>query len=213
MLTAMKTIEFWKMNGSGNDFILIDNRDGKVPEDEMRSLVKRVCRRRQSIGADGLIFVIDSDQYDFAWRFFNADGGEAEMCGNGGRCVARFAYLNGIAGPKMTFDTIIGPITAEVKDRNVKIRLPSPTDLRTDIALPHENGWMNANFINTGVPHVVIQVKEIANHPVFEQGRAIRFHSMFSPEGANANFMEVHGPDSIEVRTYERGVENETLAC
>ena len=93
----METIEFWKMNGSGNDFILIDNRDGKINEQEMRRLVERACRRRESVGADGVIFVISSEKYDFGWRFFNADGGEVEMCGNGSRCVSRFAYLKKIA--------------------------------------------------------------------------------------------------------------------
>ncbi|MFH1488909.1 MAG: diaminopimelate epimerase [Pseudomonadota bacterium] len=131
----MKTIEFWKMNGCGNDFILIDNRDGIVPEKEKGPLVKRVCRRRESVGADGLIFVEKSEKHDFAWRFFNADGGEAEMCGNGGRCVARFAFLKGIAGPKMTFDTLAGPISAQVSGRIVKVLMPVPTGLRLDIDL------------------------------------------------------------------------------
>ncbi len=117
----MKTIEFWKMNGSGNDFILIDNRDGKVTEEEMGHLVERICRRRESVGADGLIFITNSDRYDFAWRYFNADGGEVEMCGNGGRCVARYAYLKDIAGSKMTFETMAGPVSAEVMGRIVKV--------------------------------------------------------------------------------------------
>jgi diaminopimelate epimerase len=163
----MKTIEFWKMNGSGNDFILIDNRDGSVGEDEMGLLVKRACRRRESVGADGLIFVTGSDHFDFGWRYFNADGGEVEMCGNGSRCVARFAYLKGIAKSKMTFGTLAGPVSAE----------------------------------------------DLSSHPVFEQGRSIRYHSMFSPEGTNANFMKVLDHDTLEIRTYERGVEDETLAC
>ena len=104
----MEPIEFWKMSGSGNDFILIDNRDGKVRDEDMRRLVERACRRRESVGADGVIFVVKSDKYDFGWRFFNADGGEVEMCGNGGRCVSRFAFLKGITGPKMTFETMAG---------------------------------------------------------------------------------------------------------
>ena len=209
----METLEFWKMSGSGNDFILIDNRDGKVAEGEMGRLVERICRRRESVGADGLIFLTRSDQCDFAWRFFNPDGAEAEMCGNGGRCVARFAHLRGIAGPKMTFETLAGPISAEVTGRVVKLLMPDPSGLEMDIDLAHEPGWLSMDFINTGVPHAVIQVKEIADHPVVEQGRAIRYHTMFSPEGTNADFIKVIGSDLIEMRTYERGVEDETLAC
>jgi len=123
----MKPVEFWKMSGSGNDFILIDNRDGRISEENMGRLVERACRRRESVGADGVIFVVPSDQYDFRWRFFNADGGEAEMCGNGGRCVSRFAFLKGIAGSKMTFETLAGPVSAEVSGRKVKVLMPDPT--------------------------------------------------------------------------------------
>ena len=209
----MDNIEFWKMNGSGNDFILIDNRDGQVREEEMGRLVERACRRRESVGADGVIFVAPSDQYDFNWRYFNADGGEVEMCGNGGRCVARFAYLKGIAGDKMTFGTKVGPIYAEVVDRIVRVLMPNPTDLKIGIDLPLEAGWESVDFINTGVPHVVIQVKDLDEHPIFDQGRAIRYDSLFSPEGTNANFIKISGPDQIDIRTYERGVEDETLAC
>lgn len=209
----MEDIEFWKMNGSGNDFILIDNREGKIKEDQMRTLVVRVCRRRESVGADGLIFLTRSNEYDFAWRFFNADGSEAEMCGNGGRCVARFAHLKGIAGPKMTFGTMAGPVSAEVSGRMVKIRMPAPQGLRTDIPLDPMEGWISADFVNTGVPHAVIQVRSLSDHPVFEQGRAVRYHSFFSPAGTNADFISIKGKDLIELRTYERGVEDETLAC
>jgi diaminopimelate epimerase len=209
----MKTIEFWKMNGSGNDFILIDNRDGSVGEEEMGLLVKRTCRRRESVGADGLILVNGSDRFDFAWRYFNADGGEVEMCGNGSRCVARFAYLKGIAKSKMTFETLAGPVSAEVRGRVVRVLMPDPSGLKMDIDLSCEAGWLSVDFINTGVPHVVVQVKDLSGHPIFEQGRSIRYHNMFSPEGTNANFMKVLGRDTLEIRTYERGVEDETLAC
>ena len=209
----MRKIDFWKMSGSGNDFILIDNRDGKIAEDEMGHLVERLCRRRESVGADGVIFVIRSDHHDFAWRFFNSDGGEVEMCGNGGRCVARFAHLKGIAGTKMTFDTLAGPVSAEVMDRIVKILMPDPRDLRMDIDLSLEEESLAVDFINTGVPHVIVQVQNIEKHPVFEQGRAIRYHPMFSPEGTNANFIKVLDQDLLQIRTYERGVEDETLAC
>jgi len=212
-MTDIDNIEFWKMNGSGNDFILIDNRDGKVADGDMNTLVKGVCRRMESVGADGVIFIVKSQKYDFAWRFFNADGSEAEMCGNGSRCAARFALLNGIAGTSMIFETLAGPISAEVTGRIVKVLMPIPSGLRKDIELFLESGRVKADFINTGVPHAVIHVKDLENHPVFEEGREIRYHSVFSPAGTNANFVRVVNPGYIEVRTYERGVEDETLAC
>jgi diaminopimelate epimerase len=208
----METVEFWKMNGSGNDFILIDNRNGQIKDEELGRLVERTCRRRESVGADGVIFVIKSDRYDFGWRYLNADGGEVEMCGNGGRCVSRFAFLKGIAGPKMTFETLAGPVSAEVEGRIVKVLMPKPRDLHLDIDLSQQ-GWKSVDFVNTGVPHVVVHVEDILNHPVTEQGRAIRYHTRFSPEGTNANFMRAMGTDQLEIRTYERGVEDETLAC
>ena len=207
------TIEFWKMSGSGNDFILIDNRDRRIADDAMGSLVKKICRRRESVGADGVIFLIESERFDFGWRFLNADGGEVEMCGNGARCVARFAYLKGIAESKMTFETLAGPVAAEVTGQLVKVTMPKPSGLKMDIDLPLETGWQTVDFVNTGVPHVVIQVDSLSDYPVFQQGKRIRQHPMFSPEGTNANFIQIIGPDLLEIRTYERGVENETLAC
>jgi len=209
----MRAIEFWKMNGSGNDFILIDNRDRQVRDDEMEILVKRSCRRRESVGADGVIFVIRSDQYDFAWRYFNADGGEVEMCGNGSRCVSRFAFLNGIADSKMTFETLAGPVSAEVKKRVVKVLMPAPSGLSIDMDLQHQNGWKSIDCINTGVPHVVVQVEDLLNHKVREQGRDLRYHAHFHPQGTNADFMKFIDIHQLEIRTYERGVEDETLAC
>lgn len=209
----MGPIEFWKMSGSGNDFILIDNRDQRIQEEEMARLVERACRRRISVGADGVIFVVPSQAYDFGWRFFNADGGEVEMCGNGGRCVSRFACLKGIAGPQMTFETLAGPVSAEVKGRRVKVLMPKPGPAFMDIDLEFQDGWVQCDFINTGVPHVVVGVEGLSNHPVTTQGRAIRWHDRFAPEGTNADFMTRVGPDRLALRTYERGVEDETLAC
>lgn len=209
----MKPVEFWKMNGSGNDFILIDNRQGAVGDAEMAPLVKSVCRRRVSVGADGVIFVVPSARYDFGWRFFNADGGEVEMCGNGSRCVSRFAFLKRIAGPKMTFETLMGPVSAEVKGSRVKVLMPQPDGLDLDLDLEVLPGWISCDYVHTGVPHVVIGVKDLEHHPVVDQGRRIRYHERFSPEGTNANFVVQSGIDRLTVRTYERGVEDETLAC
>ena len=209
----MEEIEFWKMSGSGNDFILIDNRHDEIKDREMGRLVQRACRRRESVGADGVIFVTRSKKYDFGWHYFNADGGEVEMCGNATRCVSRFAFLNGITGPKMTFETLAGPVSSEVKGRMVKVLMPTPTGLDMDLDLERRQGWKTVDFINTGVPHAVICVDNISNYPVKEQGKAIRFHKRFSPGGTNADFMEITGSDQIKMRTYERGVEDETLAC
>lgn len=135
------------------------------------------------------------------------------MCGNGGRCVARFAYLKGIVGPEMTFETLAGPVSAEVKGRIVKVLMPKPSGLAMDVDLPFEAGWKSIDFIKTGVPHVVVQVEDLADHPVVEQGRALRYHALFSPEGTNADFVRVRTRRLMEIRTYERGVEDETLAC
>ena len=209
----MKPIEFWKMSGSGNDFIVVDNRDGVIQEKDMGRLVERACRRRKSVGADGMIFVVNSEKYDFAWRFFNADGGEVDMCGNGGRCVSRFAFLKGIAGRKMTFGTMAGPVSAEVNGRIVKILMPAPSGLKLDVDLEFLKGWKSCDFINTGVPHTVLGVEDLTNHPVTEQGRIVRYHDRFAPEGTNVNFVMKTGLNELAIRTYERGVEDETLAC
>lgn len=209
----MDRIEFWKMNGSGNDFILIDNREGRIPEHEMERLVKSACRRRESVGADGVIFVVPSDRFDFGWRFFNPDGAEVEMCGNGGRCVSRFAFLKGIAGPTMTFDTLAGPISSEVSGRTVKVLMPRPTGLSLNLDMNEGKGWKTVDFVNTGVPHVVIGIDDLSEHPIIEEGRRVRYHHLFAPNGTNADFVRYIDKGRLEVRTYERGVEDETLAC
>ncbi len=206
-------IDFWKMSGSGNDFIIIDDREDYIKDENMIQFSKLVCRRKLSVGADGVIFIKKSTKYDFSWRFFNADGSEAEMCGNGARCVARFAYLNNIASKNMAFETMAGPISAEVMGRRVKVLLTDPKDLNMDVKLPNLINWNSIDFINTGVPHVVIRIDDLENVPVKEIGKKIRFHDIFSPEGTNVNFMKKVGNNILYIRTYERGVEDETLAC
>lgn len=206
-------IEFFKMSGSGNDFILIDNRDQSLAVDNLTEFVRRVCERKVSAGADGLIIVENSHHADFRWRFFNADGSEVDMCGNGGRCAARFAYIKGIAKENMSFETGAGVIDAEVRDDVVKLRLTDPHNMRIDFFIIIEDQPFEVDFINTGVPHVVHFVHNLDQFDVFNVGRAIRYHKNFQPEGTNANFMEVQDRHAIRVRTYERGVEDETLAC
>ncbi len=211
----MKKIPFFKMNGSGNDFIVINNRENVVENTvdmSIEEFVRRVCKRRESIGADGLILIEKDNDYDFRWRFFNSDGSEVEMCGNGSRCAARFAFLNGIASLSMKFSTLAGVIEAEITGVNtVKVKLTNPKDYESKIKL--EGIDMPASFINTGVPHVVYFVDNIDIVNVKELGAKTRYHDYFGDEGTNVNFAEVVDENTIKIRTYERGVEDETLAC
>lgn len=208
----MKT-RFFKMSGAGNDFIVIDNRLGLIDHYNCVDFVEKVCRRGTSVGADGVILIAKSDNADFKWHFFNADGSEAEMCGNGARCAARFAFLEGISGEKLSFETLAGIIHAEVLGHRVKLEMPRPHGLELDIRLPIEGKEYTVNFINTGVPHMVKLVQELENYDVLKMGKDIRFHSHFQPSGTNANFVIVRDRSHIDIRTYERGVEDETLAC
>ncbi|MFC1798443.1 diaminopimelate epimerase [Thermodesulfobacteriota bacterium] len=209
----MNTVPFFKMSGSGNDFIIIDNRSHMVNEDQLIEFVTRICRRKMSVGSDGFILLEDTEGADFKWRFYNSDGSAAEMCGNGARCVARFAYLNGIAGTDMSFETEAGIVHAEVRNERVKINLPDPADLQMDYAIELKNGSRSVCSINTGVPHVVVPTDNLADADVVALGREIRFHSQYSPAGTNVNFIRSLDGDGIAIRTYERGVEDETLAC
>jgi diaminopimelate epimerase len=210
-------IPFFKMTGSGNDFILIDNRDLKLSSDNCRGFVLRACRRKLSVGADGLILIENDPEADFMWRFFNADGSEAEMCGNGARCAARFAYIKGIVDkPRLAFRTIAGIVEAEITGERVKVLMPRPRDLETDLQLHVEERPFSLSFINTGVPHAVIFTKDqedLDKEDVFRWGRALRYHPRFQPAGSNVNFVCLKDSHRILIRTYERGVEEETLAC
>lgn len=209
----MKKITFYKMSGSGNDFIIIDNRDKVVDEKNLKSFIEKICRRKMSVGADGLILVEESGLFDFKWRFFNSDGNTAEMCGNGARCVARFAYLNRITGPEMSFETDAGIVSAKVTNHQVKVKMPDPVDLKVDYSIDLKNGPLFISSLNTGVPHVVIMVDSIDDIDVVNLSREMRFHKMFAPAGTNVNFIYPQQDGVIAIRTYERGVEDETLAC
>jgi len=214
MGTSLMNLPFSKLSGTGNDFIIIDNRAGIVPAEQMPRFVSRVCRRAVSVGADGVIFIQDHPEYDFAWRYFNADGGEAEMCGNGSRCVGRYAFERGIAGRDMKFLTQAGVIEAHVTGaETVKVRLtPAKGFRKFSIKLPSGLA-VSGDFLNTGVPHAVIRVPDIEKIDVKGLGREVRFHKEFSPAGANANFVQIAGKNGLVIRTFERGVEDETLAC
>ncbi|MBW2518701.1 MAG: diaminopimelate epimerase [Deltaproteobacteria bacterium] len=209
----MNPIPFYKMSGAGNDFIIIDNRDGKVKDTDLTGFINAVCRRKMSVGADGLILIETSEACDFRWRFFNSDGSKAEMCGNGARCAARFAHVTGIAGTELSFETEVGAINAQINDDRVKVRMPDPADLKMAYPLALSNRSLEISSVNTGVPHVVVMVEQVNDIDVIALGREIRFHQSFAPAGTNANFVQRQKGNSIEIRTYERGVEDETLAC
>ena len=209
----MKPIRFYKMSGSGNDFIIVDNRQSVVENEGLTSFIRRICRRKMSVGADGFILVETSDKADFKWQFFNSDGSLAEMCGNGARCAARFAHIMGIAGKSMCFETEAGVVSAEVSDGRAKVKMPNPVDLHLDYKIELENGPVMVSSVNTGVPHVVIMDQSIEEIDVYRVGREIRFHQAFEPAGTNVNFICQRKRGQLAIRTYERGVENETLAC
>ena len=185
---------FTKMNGAGNDFIILDNRDEKLALDSAR--IALLCDRHRGVGADGVLAVEPPVRgADFRKRYYNADGGEAEMCGNGARCFARFARRLGANKSVISFETLAGIIRA------------SPVSL--DI-----NGRsQEVHFVNTGVPHAVVFTDDVETVDVSKDGAALRYHPAFAPKGTNANFVQVLSPESIAIRTYERGVESETLAC
>ena len=205
-------IPFMKMSGSGNDFILINHCEPLLKDDRVKEFVQKVCRRRISVGADGLILIERSEKADFKWRFYNADGSEAEMCGNGGRCAARFAHLKGIAGPSLKFETLAGILSARVNGKKVKLEMTKPSGLKLDQTIFVDGMEQIFSSINTGVPHVIIFVEDLDGVDIVRIGRAIRYHSFFAPSGTNADFVRLKG-SQLSIRTYERGVEDETLAC
>jgi diaminopimelate epimerase len=214
---AMQRIHFFKMTGTGNDFILIDNRTRLIDSDHCQDFVRSVCRHKLSVGADGVILIENDSEVDFRWRFFNADGSEPEMCGNGARCAARFAFLTSIVDtPRMAFRTLAGVIKAELLDVKVKVQMTTPHGLLTSLKTEAAGRSFDLDFINTGVPHAVWFVsneQELESADVQHWGNAIRFHPRFQPAGTNVDFVYVRDPKYIQVRTYERGVEGETLAC
>lgn len=206
-------LEFTKMNGAGNDFVLADNRAGDYRL--RREDVVRLCHRQRGIGADGLMLVVPcvSGRADWAWEFYNSDGSVADMCGNGARCFARYVQrLTGAAGP-ITFETAAGVIRAELDGARVTVNLTLPRDLQLRQRLVLKGAAAEVHSVNTGVPHVVMLVSDTDRVAVATLGSEIRHHAHFAPGGTNVNFVQVRSPGSIRVRTYERGVEGETLAC
>lgn len=196
-------IPFYKYQGTGNDFVLIDNRTN-IFDRERRDIVAQVCHRRFGIGADGFILLQNKEGYDFEMVYYNADGNESTMCGNGGRCIVQFAYDLGVIGDTTRFLAVDGPHDAYVKDKQVHLHM---IDVYTVNKLGDE-----AFFLNTGSPHYIKQVDKIEDFPIVETGKSIRYSDAFAPGGTNVNFMEMQG-ERLFVRTYERGVEDETYSC
>ena len=195
------TVRFLKMHGAGNDFIMIDDRAGTFPADDRRRLAT-MAARGTGVGCEGVILVQKSETADFKMRFFNPDGSEAELCGNGARCVAAFAReIGAVKTDAMRFETLAGEVRAEIVGPGlVKVWMPDPKDLRTD-------------FVNSGVPHKIVPVEDLAKADVAGEGRRIRCSDEFAPAGTNVDFVTYWAPHRADIRTYERGVEAETGAC
>jgi diaminopimelate epimerase len=209
----MDNLPFVKMSGAGNDFVVIDNR--ALNRSLTREQIARLCDRHFGIGADGLLAVEPADQpdADFRMRYYNADGGEAEMCGNGARCFARFVHpLRRVNAERVNFTTPAGTITGEYVGDEVRISLTAPTE--TKLRQRADFGWgeIEYHFMNTGVPHTVVYVPDAEKAEVVAHGRAVRRSAIF-PRGTNVNFVQVTDSGKLIVRIYERGVEDETLAC
>ena len=209
----MDSLPFVKMSGAGNDFVVIDNRT--LNHNLTTEQIARLCDRHFGIGADGLLAVEPSDQSgaDFRMRYYNADGGESEMCGNGARCFARYVHpLRRVEAERVRFVTPAGLITGEYVGDDVRINLTAPTETKINQRADFGWGEIEYHFMNTGVPHAVVFVPDVEKVDIVAQGRAIRRSPIF-PRGTNVNFVQISGAGSLIVRTYERGVEDETLAC
>jgi diaminopimelate epimerase len=209
----MPKIKFTKMVASGNDFIVVENRGFKG----LSLLARSLCSRKFGIGADGLLLLEKGKNADIRMRIFNADGSEAAMCGNGARCVSLWLLeknkVTSGRDRRLKINTRSGIITAEVRSDIVKIKLTDPKGLKLDMPIVINKRKLRVNFINTGVPHAVIFTQGLGDIDVRGLGRSVRYHGRFAPAGTNADFIEVLNNDSISIRTYERGVEDETLAC
>lgn len=213
-------LKFWKMNGAGNDFLVLNNLEEHLPVDRLPQIARTLCERRLSIGADGLM-VVDAPQAggDYRMLFYNSDGSVGEMCGNGARCICRYGFENGLAGETQTVETTAGIVTGQRIDRRrYRIRLNDPTTIQLDAAVEVDGVRYACSYVelgNPGLPHAVVPYHNLKNadeNELRELGRAIRWHKSF-PKGANVNFYEMTGEDSIFERTFERGVEDFTYAC
>lgn len=206
-------LDFTKMNGAGNDFVLVDNRAGQILLSTKQII--HLCDRHRGVGADGVLLLVPSrsGKTDWAWDFYNSDGSSGEMCGNGARCFGRFVERKtGVQG-SFTFETGAGVITAVLSGHRVTVNLTRPKDLRLGDSVALSTGRETIHSLNTGVPHAVLFVPDADKAMVQSLGPEIRRHAHFGPRGTNVNFVQVLAPNHIRVRTFERGVEGETLAC
>ena len=213
-------MRFWKMNGAGNDFIILNNMEECLPAEAFPALARRLCDRRRSIGADGLMVVErPAGAADYRMLFFNSDGSVGEMCGNGARCICRYGCENGLAGEVQRVETTAGLVTGRrLTRRQYQVELNRPTVLRLDCPVEVDGVSWPCAYVelgSPGLPHAVVPVSGLRDWPereLFELGRKLCHHPAF-PKGANVNFYEVEGPGRIWERTYERGVEDFTHAC
>ncbi len=205
-------LPFWKMHGAGNDFILVDDRDMTFPLTDS-DFITHLCDRKRGIGSDGLLLIQPSASADIRMRFLNPDASEADLCGNGARCIAQLAHEIGGAPADMRIETGAGILRAEILSPLVRLELPPPKDWRMNLSIEWQQKEMTVHFVNSGVPHAVVIVDDLLSVDVDVLGRHIRQHAHFEPEGTNANFIQITSSESLSIRTYERGVEGETLAC
>ena len=213
-------MRFWKMNGAGNDFVILNNLEENLPLEQLPQIARTLCERHMSIGADGLMVVdAPSQGGDYRMLFYNSDGSVGEMCGNGARCICRYGYENGLAGETQTVETTAGIVTGRrIDQRLYRIRLNDPTTVRLDSPVEADGVTYVCAYVelgNPGIPHAVVPyagLRQADENELRELGRAIRWNKVF-PKGANVNFYEITGEDLIFERTFERGVEDFTYAC
>ncbi len=215
-------MKFWKMNGAGNDFVIINNMEEKIPAEKFPYVAKTLCERHLSIGADGFMVVENPNnpsEADYRMVFYNSDGSMGEMCGNGARCICRYGYEKGLAGEVQRVETTAGIVTGERIDKRLyRVRLNDPCNLRLDEPVEIDGETYICSYIelgNPGIPHCVVPISNLKDYPeaqLFELGRKLRYYKGY-PKGANVNFCEIIGKDHIFERTYERGVEDFTYAC
>ncbi|HOK55757.1 MAG TPA: diaminopimelate epimerase [bacterium] len=205
-------IKFFKIVGSGNDFVIIDNRKNLIKN--RNSLALKLCDRKFGIGADGLLLLENSEKADFKMRIFNPDGSEAEMCGNGLRCILRFISENSISKKKhLKIETKAGLLDGIIKGKTMKVRMNIIGEPKLNVEIPVDKSKIIGNFINTGVPHTVIFVDNVEKVDLEKIGPQIRYNKIFGKSGTNVNWVEIIKEGTIKIRTYERGVEGETLSC
>ena len=205
-------MKFTKLSATGNDFILIDNRNDELTGEE-HDFFRQICQRRQGVGADGILLIGSSDQYHFSLTYFNSDGYIGEMCGNGARAAAYYAFIHHLAASDVSFNVLGVPYRATVKGSWVKLEMPRPVEIKEFPEVVEEVDLQEGGYLNVGVPHYVLFVPDVEKVDVEQIGRKYRYHKAFQPWGTNTNFVQILDNSSIKIRTYERGVEEETLAC